>query len=651
MLTDKLREGATGPIAKIIFGTIIVSFAVAGVGSYLMPKVDMNPVRVNGRPITQSELDSQYRIEKNKLERQLGEQFSEHAKDPVFLKGLRNSVLEKMIGETALTDHLYKNGVEVHGDLVKSVIVTMPEFQIDGKFDQEQYKNVLSRAGYTPQTFGEALRTDIANNIYKSSIISSEFALPNEVNYMANLLTEERDFLKIEANIDTYTKGLTATDEELQAYYESHKDNFLNSEEVKISYIFLNGSDLAKEVKYTEDDLKNFFNLHTELYVVPEKRVVAHILLTGDDAENKIKEVEAKLKSGESFEALVKEYSEDTTSKNENGVLPPFSRGNMDSSFEKVAFNLKVNEISEPISTQYGMHIIKLLNVEPEYHQKFEDVKQSVIDAYTKQQRHELYLDKRQIIADTSYENPDSLDATVTAVNTNKDGSTSEILKIQTTGFLSKKTKVEAPLSDDKVLSQIFSQELRESGNNSEVIDLGENALVVIHIDDYKAPIPKAFEKVKAEVQKAVLNEKAVAKSNSLFKELLDSINSGKGYSSFEKDGLIIVKPKTTYTRMSPNDDNSLLDNLFTMPHAVDGKVVAEKFEDANGNNYILVLTSVKQPELQDDSSRSEFLKIQLTNVNTQNEDITAIAAARELSDVKYNTDKDYLKQVDNTEF
>lgn len=647
MLTDKLREGATGPVAKIIFSLIIISFAIAGVGSYLMPKVDLNPVKVNGQSISQSELDSELRREKSLLERQLGESFIEQSKDPTFNKGLRDQVLDKLVGERALAEHIYKSGVEISANLVKTEIKNMPEFQVDGRFNKELYLNYLRNRNWTPDMFGEYLRGDLAKRVYVDTYTRTEFALPSEIVDLTKMFIEQRTAKKLNVNLSELTKDIKVSDDEIKNYYEANKDKYLLPEEVKVSYIYLNAADLVKDVKYTDEDLQKFFNLHSELYTVPEKRKVAHILVSGDDAEQRINDINAKLKSGAKFEDLAKEFSEDEESGKNGGVLPVFSYGNMDASFEKAAYALaKVGDVTEPVSTQYGFHLIKLLEVYPEFHQEFKDAKESVIETYTKLQSKELFLDKKQIISDTSYENPDSLDATLVAAQKNSDGSVSEAIKIQNSDFVANGSdKAPFPLSDASVQKQMFNPELRETGINSEVIDLGETALVVVHVDDYKAPQPKTLADVTDIIKEQISKEKAQQSSEKVINDVLASIKDGNGFDSFVKQNLITVDPEFTYTRMSNTDDNSVVNNLFEMPKALDGKVSAQGFVSLTGDRYVLVLSKVVVPDEKNDERRDAFLNNQLVNLKAQEDYVLSIAAAKEMADIKYNTDKAYLKR------
>lgn len=673
MLTDKLREGATGPIAKIIFGLIILSFVIAGVGTYLMPRVNLNPVKVNGTSITSGELEQQFRIKRNSLERQLGQQYVEQTKNPEFLNSLRNDVLEQMINDGVVSDHIYKSGIVVNDALVKSRIVQMPEFKVDGKFNQSTYNKVLSRAGYTPDLFGEALRGDIAREIYLKTVLDGQFALPYEVSREAAMLTEERTFKKIDIDLSTFEKDVKVSDDEINAYYAEHKNDYLLPEEIKISYIYLQAADLEKDVKYTEDDLKKFFNLHAELYTVPEKRVVSHILLTGDDAEVKIKELKKQLDEGASFEELAKKNSQDDTSAAQGGKLPAFSLGNMDASFEKAAFGLaKVGDVSAPVNSQYGWHLIKLDGIEPQYNREFNDVKNDVIAKYVKQQSKELFDDKRQILADTSFENPDSLDAAIVAANASKvegEAPSTSVKQTETKLFALDSDSLEFPLNDEKVKSSIKSyiasilkdislpkdasaqsveDEFLKYVNNSDVIDLGSSALVLYHINAYKEPTAKKLEDVKALITAAIVNKKAIANCQSLVKDVMEALNKGESIDGFIKDKKIKVGENIVYSRLTNDADPAVMTNVFEMPKAPQGKYTAKDFVDDNGNPYILVLSDVKLPNAEKDDGRDSFLNTQISNVRMMEDNILIIKAARADSVIEYNTDREYKKMLDN---
>ncbi len=670
MLTDKLREGATGPVAKIIFLLIIISFLIGGISLYLSPKISFDPVKVNGQTIPNYQLDQNFRQQRQRLERQFGRQLND-----LEASQLRTQTLEKMINDQVLLDHTHNVGILVADALVAEQIAKMPEFQIDGKFDQKQYSEVLSRANYTPQSFGEALRTELASSIYRDTMVKNEFALPYELSRDAKMLAEERTFKKIDIDVETFAKEVKVDDKEVAAYYEAHKNDFLLPQEIKISYVYLKASDLEKDVVYTEEDLEKYFNLHTELFVVPEKRKVAHILLTGEDAEQKIKDVEKELKAGAKFADLAMKYSEDPASKDKGGVLPAFSLGNMDASFEKAAFALQnINDVSEPVSSQYGWHLIQLLDIEKQYQQNFADeaVHKNVIEHYVKDQSKELFGDKRQVLIDVSYDNPDNLDAAILAANAMKapaDKPSTSIVQKESKFFAPTADNLEYPLSDENVKNNILKSindvlatmksandtpadqveaEFLKLVNNSDVIDLSPTTLFVYHIDGYKKPDAKKLADVKSEIVTILARNKAVEASKATVAEVVQTLEKGEDINKFVLAKKIKVGAEQVYSRMTNSNDYEITSKLFAMQKAPEGKASIKSFEDNNGDPFILVLTKVHVPEITQDDRRDSFLTMQVSNINMEKDTVLLVQQSRQEADIDYNTDPAYLKQIAN---
>jgi peptidyl-prolyl cis-trans isomerase D len=670
MFTEKLREGKVGPVAKIIFGLIIISFILAGVSSYLAVPVNLDPVKVNGHKLSNYKVEENVRLEKNKIERQLGSQAAQYLSDPNYLKQLRANVIEQMINSEVVLNQINNSGVLVGNNLVKEKIKSLPEFMVDGKFDQKQYENVLRRAGYTPNDFGEAYRNDISRELYLGTLVRNNFTLPHELAQNTKNLTQKRTIQKIDIDLATFSKDVKVTDDELSTYYQENKNKYLLPEKVKLSYIFLTASNLEGDVKYTDEDLQKYFNLHSELFTVPEKREVAHILVsTADDAEKKIKDIKAKLDAGEDFSKVAQEFSEDTTSKANGGKLPAFSLGNQDANFEKAAFALTEDgQISEPVETQYGWHIIKLLKVIPQEHQKFEDVKNTVIENYVAEQSKILFEDKLQIIENSSFENPDSLDIVVAKANENANGQEpSKAVKQESVDYVTlNESSLPAVLLDNTVKAHIrnfiatgvkdldladdasadaVEAEFLKNVTNSDVVRLGPEALFVYHIDGFKKSEPKQFNDVKEDLTTSLIKEKAVKASEEFVKQVVDTLNKGQSIKQFADEGKITINAEEERVLMSPAEDNQ---QIFEMPIPKAGNIYAKNLVDMNNNPYVIVLKKVEFPAIEKDDGRDNFLSTRIEEVNSLTENELLIQSSRNKAEIEYNTSPEYLKQLEN---
>jgi len=590
MLMDKLREGAQGRIAKIIFLLIILSFALAGVGSYLNSPVDTSPAEVNGEPITAQALDTAYRNERSRLESQFGENFSQLASNPEYIKQMRKGVLDKLIDQLLLDQQAHGTHIRVGDEQVKATIRSMPEFQSEGKFDNERYLNLLNRAGYTPQSFSESIRQDLVRQNWVGGLISSEFALPGEVKTIDLLLQQTRDATLYTLPVDHFLKTMTVTDAELSAYYQAHQKQFMSPDQVKISYVLLDAKYLQAAVEITEQDVRDYYDQHLDQYRTAERRQVAHILIADKDpaaAQKRAETLLTELKAGADFAKLATANSSDKLSARKGGQLDWFEQGVMDPEFDKAAFALaKTGELSSVVKSQFGYHIIKLLGVQPETVKPFEQVKQVVEGKLREEKSHELFLDKQQQLADLSFENPDSLDLVAEKME----------LKVLSSDFFSAATN-DAPFSDPKVKQQAFSDSIREQNTNSEVINIGDNQAMVLHVLEFKHASARPMTEVKADVESAVKLGKAQQAVRQQAEALLAKLLKGEPVDELVTSLSGKQEVRTGLTRMSSDLDASLIQALFRVAKPVAGKVSAELVPQVDGSQVILVLNKVGQSD------------------------------------------------------
>ena len=589
MLMDKLREGAQGRIAKIIFWLIILSFALAGVGSYLNTPVNTDPAEVNGEPITGQALETAYRNERSRMEAQFGESFSQLASNPDYTKQLRHSVLEKLVDQLVLDQQAHATHIRVGNEQVKETIRTMPEFQNqEGKFDNERYLSLLSQSNMTPAGFSESIRQDLVRQNWIGGLVSSEFALPGEVSTIDALLQQARDVTLYTLPVDHFMKTVQVSDAELDTYYQAHQKQFMSPDQVKISYVLLNAKDLQGEIKVSEQDARDYYDQHADQYRTSERRQVAHILIAQKDEAAALKEAESlltQLKSGADFAKLATKHSTDKLSARKGGELEWFEKGVMDPEFEKAAFALqKSGDLSTVVKSQFGYHIIKLLGIQPETSKSFDQVKADVEAKVRQDKAHELFLDRQQQLADVSFENPDSLDLVSEKMG----------LKVVNTDFFSAATAT-APLNDPKVKQQAFSEELREQNINSEVINLNDEQALVLHVTEFKHAAARPLAEVKADVASAVKLEKAQLQVREQAEALLAKLNKGEAIDKELKSLAGKQESRPGVTRMTTDLAAPLMQALFRMAKPEAGKSVAELVPQADGDQVILVLTKVTQ--------------------------------------------------------
>ncbi|MDX7706992.1 peptidylprolyl isomerase [Aeromonas caviae] len=631
MMLDKLREGAQGKVAKVILGLIILSFALAGVGSYLNGPARTAPATVNGNDISAPALENAYRNERARMESQMGEAFNQLAANPDYMKQFRRGVLDRLIDQALIDDKARSLGLRVSDEQIKQAIVAMPEFAENGKFSNDRYLQLIRRAGMTPEMFRDSLRQDMVRQQLMGAVLGSEFALKGEAEQLDRLYNQTRDLRLIRLAASAYVDGIEVSDAEVEQFYKANSARFMNDETVKVDYLLLDAANLGKNIKVTEQDAQDYYDQHQDLFQRPERRQVAHILIPfGKDekaAEQKAEAVLAKAKAGDDFAALAKADSSDTFSAKKGGELDWFEKGVMDPAFEKAAFALaKAGDLSAVVKSPFGFHIIKLLGVEPAKTKPFVDVMSDTIARLQSEKAKEQFFAEQQKMADSSFENPDSLDLTAEAMG----------LQVQSTGYFSQ-ADAPAPLNDPKVLSVAFSEQLRDDNTNSDVIELADGKALVLHIMGHQPKAAKPLAEVKEQVITAIKHDKASEVARGKAQGLLDKLKAGENVQADLTALGLKVDTHTGVSRFAQEMDQNLVTQVFRMPHPTDGKPSVELVTEANGDRVVVALDKVNV--IKEPSQMVSLLQGQLGQGKAQADYKSLIDELRKAAKIEYFTD------------
>lgn len=631
MMLDKLREGAQGKVAKVILGLIILSFALAGVGSYLNGPARTAPATVNGNDISAPALENAYRNERARMESQMGEAFNQLAANPDYMKQFRRGVLDRLIDQALIDDKARSLGLRVSDEQIKQAIVAMPEFAENGKFSNDRYLQLIRRAGMTPEMFRDSLRQDMVRQQLMGAVLGSEFALKGEAEQLDRLYNQTRDLRLIRLAASAYVDEIEVSDAEVEQFYKANSARFMNDETVKVDYLLLDAANLGKNIKVTEQDAQDYYDQHQDLFQRPERRQVAHILIPfGKDekaAEQKAEAVLAKAKAGDDFAALAKADSSDTFSAKKGGELDWFEKGVMDPAFEKAAFALaKAGDLSAVVKSPFGFHIIKLLAVEPAKTKPFVDVMSDTIARLQSEKAKEQFFAEQQKMADSSFENPDSLDLTAEAMG----------LQVQSTGYFSQ-ADAPAPLNDPKVLSVAFSEQLRDDNTNSDVIELADGKALVLHIMGHQPKAAKPLAEVKEQVITAIKHDKASEVARGKAQGLLDKLKAGENVQADLTALGLKVDTHTGVSRFAQEMDQNLVTQVFRMPHPTDGKPSVELVTEANGDRVVVALDKVNV--IKEPSQMVSLLQGQLGQGKAQADYKSLIDELRKAAKIEYFTD------------
>lgn len=519
MLMQFIRERAQTWVAWVIVGLLVLVFAVWGVNSYFEPEAVVTVAKVNDTKIGIGQFQQAYESQRARIQQQLGGRI-----DPALFEsfGLKDQVLQRLIDEEVQVQRTIDDGYRVGDAQLARHINQIQEFQSDGRFNKELYEQVLSRMMTNPSEWEMVQRRSLLLEQPALGVIATAFATNHDVDHLLRLQQQQRDIGYFVLPLSRYTGDVQVTDEEVQAYYEQNRERYQYPEQVQVEYLELSLDELAKQVAVTEEAITALYEQQKSRFLSDERRRASHILIdlapdadeaTEKAAREKAEAVLSKVKAGEPFEKLAETYSTDTGSAKQGGDLGFFGRGVMDKAFEDAAFALAQGEVSNIVRSGFGLHIIKVTEIEAEKIKPLEEVRGELEAELRRSEAEQRFYEMQEQLASLTFEQPDTL-----TIASDRLG-----LPVQTSNWFSR-VNGEGIAANPKIRSAAFTEDVLVGGNNSEPIELDRNAVVVLRVKEHKQATPKPIDEVRAEIVEALRSEKATAKLQEEARSLLKRV-------------------------------------------------------------------------------------------------------------------------------
>lgn len=582
MLIQQMRNQSQGVVTKIIVGLIIVVFALTGFGAITTFLVPIPKVAtVNGIDITEQEM--LIALERTRRIR-LSSGISANDLDE---DELRSEVLEQLVERELLAQTASLYELYYPESLIDQEILRTPAFLVDEQFDADQFQLVVRSAGYTPVSYKEGVRSDKKFDQLNRGVSASAFVTDPEVRRSAMLAQQTRDiaFLRVEPK-DLHDL-VNVSDDEITSYYHENADQFVIEEMVDLDYIELRRDDLTNLVEVNEAEIESFFEEERDKYRIEETRQAAHILIeindevSESDAKGKIDDIYSRIMSGDDFAVMAREFSQDPSSAAKGGDLGFQPRGSYAQAFEEALFSLSMNEITEPVLTEYGYHLIKLLDHEESVEASLDDFRERIEKDFKTMKAEEIFVERSVQLAEVSYE---ALDLT----------EPSELLDLQikNTGFFSR-AGGSGLASNQQVIEAAFSEDLLLDRNNSEVLEINANHHVVVRLRDYRGVQSKSIAAVREEIRQMLAQEREERLAKQHAEEMLAMLESGS-ITRFVADTYSLEwNVHADVTRRQSGIDQEVIDAAFKLPRpAINDKSVGTAVL-RNGDAVVITVTKV----------------------------------------------------------
>ncbi|AMB87816.1 peptidylprolyl isomerase [Pseudomonas agarici] len=601
-MLQNIRDNSQGWIAKTIIGVIVALMALTGFDAiFQATSTRQDAAKVNGEEITQNELSQAVDMQRRQLMQQLGKDFDASLLDE---KMLRESALKGLIDRKLLLQGAEKSKFAFSEAALDQVILMTPEFQVDGQFSADRFDQVTRQLGYSRLQFREMLTQEMLIGQVRAGLAGSGFVTDAQVLAFARLEKQTRDFSSLSIKSDPSIVKLS--DDEVKAYYDKHAKEFMTPDQVLVDYLELKKSSFFDQVSVKDEDLQASYRKETAN--LSEQRRAAHILIEVNDkvtdaqAKAKIEEIQQRQAKGENFAALAKEFSQDPGSASNGGDLGFAGPGVYDPAFEKALYALNKDQVSGPVRSEFGYHLIKLLGVEAPEVPTFASLKDKLTRELKAQQVEQRFVEATKQLEDSSFE---ASDLAQPAQDLN--------LKLQTSAPFGREGGP-GVAANRAVVTAAFSPEVLDEGANSSAIELDPDTVIVLRAKEHRRPEQLPLESVDASIRKQLTQEHATADAKVKADGLIASLRDGKALPSGSS-----WKVQEAVTRGQEGVDPTVLQALFRMPKPVaKDQPTFNTVTLADGSLVILRLSGVNEGAAPNDEEKASYRRFLASRLGQQ---------------------------------
>ena len=604
-MLETIREKFTGWIAALIIGAISIALVISFGNMNQTPLEQDVVITVNDREITLVDYREEYTNQLLQFQEVFGDEIPESLEFTI-----QESATENLIMKTLLNDYVDAQGYRVSPEYVAELITTNPNFQLGEGFNRENYQAILSSQGVSQSKYENDLRIELQINQLRRGLIESSFITPSEFRRFVELQMEERDGQYLLIPSSKFTDQVSLDKEVVSTFYTENITSFMTEEEIDVEFLSIDTEEIAQSIEFSPLDVEQYYKENIERFRSNEERKSSHILISFDDeviedaAQEQSKDILVRIKGGESFEELAQEFSDDSGSATNGGDLGWAEPGLFVPEFDQVLYALEIGEISDPVKTQFGYHIIRLDDVKEGRKKEFAEIEEELTDEYSQLLAEDRLYDLAEQLDDLALQAYNELDTVADRLALELN----QISAITRNGssFLNQQPEL---------IDILFSPSSIEQSENTPVYEFN-NSIVVARVVNHRLPETKNFSEVEDEIVNLLTVQNSIEIANETAAQMLEELSSGKTLT--ELSDLYQLELKE-FNELKRNDD--------ALPGAVTDAVFATLTNKIDSNHYSTVATG-------EEVYVFEVLLLnsgRLDNYNDQERDAGKIALAEQL--------------------
>ena len=627
-MLETIRNATKTWIAKVILALITVPFALWGVESYITTPRGLDTVAtVEKEKITTQEYQQATRNQLDQFRQQYGPNIDASIMDN---PEMRKSILDQLIDQRLVVNATKSSGLVVSDATLRERISAEPNFQQDGKYAASRYELYLKSQGQSAVGFETRMRQDMERQRFVESIVATGFAANASVKQYLLISEQTRDIAIVNVSPDQFASQVKISAAAAKAFYEQKKIEFTTPEQIRAEYVELSVDALTPTIAVPAEETKAYYEANSGRYIQKEQRKASHILINvapkSTDAEKAAAKVKADAlfalakKNPKDFADLAKKNSQDSGSAANGGDLGLFSRGMMVKPFEDAAFAAKKDELLAPVLSDFGYHIIRVSDIQPEKGKSLADVTPEIEGELKKQKAARKFAELAEKFTNAAYEQSSSLKAASEVAG----------LPIKQSPWMSKGQGMPAPFGNPKLMTALFSDEVQKNKRNTEAVEVATNTLVAARALESKPAVVRPFEEVEKGIIARLTREEAGKLAKADGEAKLAALKIGKA-------GDVKWPALLTVSRANAG---GLAPNVIEAAMKADPKTLPAFVGTENpGGGYVLVRIAKVNDAQAIDEAKLQTTRTRIAQSLAQQEILATLAQIRAKSDVSIAKD------------
>ncbi|WP_290630833.1 SurA N-terminal domain-containing protein [Aquisalimonas sp.] len=596
-MLQSIRDRATGWIAWVVIILIGSAFALFGLSNYMEPGGTPRAVAtVNGSEISRNVVGQAYRDQRQQIERAYGDDLEITEE---IDREIRRDALERLINQRLVADYIGDRNMTLSDQDLAAIIRSQEMFHEGGRFSQERYQAVLRANQMSSAQYEQQIRRDALAEQLRAAFSESGLVTEREVDDLLRLQMQERDIAWLRLDAAAWHDDVEVSEDAIQAYYDEHRDTFVTEERVRLAYVELRREDLIDDVDVSDDEIETRYeqvrgDRYTEDRLVEARHILIRVDEDADDetvteAKQRVEELRQRIMDGESFVELAEAYSDDPGSAGRGGDLGRVERGDMVEPFEDALFALDEGEVSEPVRSPFGIHLIEATTATGGEVTPLEEVRDELRREIAEEQVSNEYFDDLNRLDELAFDSPGTLDDAADALG----------LEIRESDWFTRDGGDDGIAARTEVVEAAFDPEVLDDRMNSPVIELGDDRAVVVRVAEHEPQDQLSLDDVRDDIEVRVRSRKAVEAAEAFADELIERIRDGDNPTDIaSEDGRVSFEDIGWVNREEGEAPWQVLRAVFSMARPENDRPGLEKILAAD-DPVVLVLRGVRDGDVE----------------------------------------------------